>query len=274
MRGMRRCKACRAVFRLRSRASHKSETAQQLTAMCASVGWGGRVTAQFSGYETAYDTAVQPDGKVVVVGETNGRFVLARYAIDGTPDTTFGANGLVLITDIVWESVREPGYGEHMSLVLQPDGKIVIGGQLNGFNGDHAAGYFVLMRFNTDGTPDPAFGTNGRVIVDFTGAPEGRSFDVSRNLTLQPDGKILVDDRKASQLRARPSQKHVRNCGRLSAKSFNGFLTIILMTSLCPERSGHRANPVYLDLIGEKNVRFASGFTQIYLEKAKLLFHR
>src|SRR6476620_5826193 len=47
----------------------------------------------------ATDVAVQQDGKTVVVGtSSDGRFGVARFNLNGTPDTTFGAshNGKVL----------------------------------------------------------------------------------------------------------------------------------------------------------------------------------
>jgi hypothetical protein len=40
---------------------------------------GKVVTTGFSGFEAAYDVAKQPDDKLVVVGEGDGRFVVARY---------------------------------------------------------------------------------------------------------------------------------------------------------------------------------------------------
>ena len=51
---------------------------------------------------TAQDVAVQPDGKVVVVGGDNSgaggesaNFVVARFKSDGTPDTSFAGVGYV-----------------------------------------------------------------------------------------------------------------------------------------------------------------------------------
>lgn len=73
----------------------------------------------------ANSVAVQPDGKIVAVGQTSwidSDFALARYNVDGTIDTTWGINGKV-ITDFNLSS----DYGN--AVVLQPDGKIVaIGG--------------------------------------------------------------------------------------------------------------------------------------------------
>src|SRR5438105_11965845 len=64
-------------------------------------GTGGQVTTDFShSTDIANAVALQPDGKLVVVGQTytnndfSGEdFAVARYNTDGTLDTTFGVHG-------------------------------------------------------------------------------------------------------------------------------------------------------------------------------------
>jgi uncharacterized delta-60 repeat protein len=69
--------------------------------------------------------ALQPDGKIVAGGSTSNLqsadFVLLRYNMDGTPDTTFGTSGLI-ITDF------DGNLDRMEALVIQADGKIVITG--------------------------------------------------------------------------------------------------------------------------------------------------
>jgi uncharacterized delta-60 repeat protein len=59
----------------------------------------GKVTTDFGGDNLGYAVAVQPDGKIVVAGHSNSGgtydFAVARYNADGSPDTTFGASGVV-----------------------------------------------------------------------------------------------------------------------------------------------------------------------------------
>jgi uncharacterized delta-60 repeat protein len=70
---------------------------------------------------------------------------------------------------------------------LQPDGKIVLVGFIALFRDGSD---ILLARFNTDGTPDETFGTNGRVQTSFT---SGRgSADQSYAAALQDDGKIVT----------------------------------------------------------------------------------
>src|SRR4051812_4954882 len=58
----------------------------------------GKQTTDFGARDTGEAVAMQPDGKIVVVGSTTpggdaGSFAVARYNADGTPDTTFSGDG-------------------------------------------------------------------------------------------------------------------------------------------------------------------------------------
>ena len=128
--------------------------------------------------------AVQADGKLVVVGTSYTRndfsaedFVVTRYNPNGTLDTTFGRGGKVR-TDF-------PGLAAApSSVVIQPDGKIVVAG--GAFPLFTFAGNFKVVRYNANGTLDTSFGDGGIVTTNF---PEGSyAFDVA----LQPDGKIIA----------------------------------------------------------------------------------
>ena len=69
------------------------------------------------------------------------------------------------------------------SVVLQSDGKIVVAGySVIGANYD-----FALARYNTDGSPDTSFDTDGKVTTAI-----GASDDVAHSVVLQSDGKIVV----------------------------------------------------------------------------------
>jgi uncharacterized delta-60 repeat protein len=95
-------------------------------------------------------------------------------AAGGMLDTGFGSNGTV-ITDL--GSPSDTG----VNLVLQPDGKIVLAGtaQLDSSNPNNRTS--ILVRYNSDGTLDTTFGTNGKVAT-VVGGP----------VALQTDGKLIV----------------------------------------------------------------------------------
>jgi uncharacterized delta-60 repeat protein len=82
--------------------------------------------------------AVQPDGKIVGAGivQINNGFdmLLTRLNADGSPDPTFGTNGVVLDSLIGGASARD--------LAIQSDGKIVTAGDANA-NGDFAIARFL-----------------------------------------------------------------------------------------------------------------------------------
>lgn len=148
----------------------------------ATFGTAGKILINLNGSEEANDVAVQPDGKIVVVGYTdmgisNNSYesIIFRFNEDGTPDNTFSFDGKViatLSTDI--DVLRK--------VLLQPDGKIVGIGIAFISNVDG-----VVVRFNSDGTLDNSFGTGGKIIYDFTTAA-----DHFYGGAIQADGKIIA----------------------------------------------------------------------------------
>ncbi|WP_369173324.1 calcium-binding protein [Streptomyces sp. R28] len=138
-------------------------------------GGDGVTITSFSdvGGATAQDMALQPDGKIVLVGysgETNFDFAVARYNSDGSLDTTFSGDGRVT-TDL-------GGYNWGETVVVQSSGKIVASGS--------SGGRFTLVRYNVDGSRDTGFGTGGVATADF-----GSTAGVS-DLVLQPDDRIVA----------------------------------------------------------------------------------
>ena len=130
-------------------------------------GGTGHVVTDFGGDDLGLAVALQADGKIVVSGQSNNNFAIARYLSSGTLDTTFGGTGKMT-----------SHFGWATSVAVQADGKIVVAGG----NGD-----FVVDRFNSDGSPDSTFGVgSGSVTTDF-GYDDGGDA-----LALQPDGRIVV----------------------------------------------------------------------------------
>jgi len=117
------------------------------------------------------DMVVQPDGKILVAGASSNDFAILRLNDDGTFDTTFGGDG-VIVTD--FQASIDGAY----SIALQPDGKILVAG--------HSNYDFALAQYNVDGSLDASFGINGKVTTPIVGT----NFGVS--VKLQLDGKILV----------------------------------------------------------------------------------
>lgn len=140
-----------------------------------SFGAGGKLLIDFGGADWPEALAVQPDGKILLAGESsNGAGYdasVVRINADGSLDTGFGSGGKALI------DVYADDWGQ--CLALQPDGKILLGGD----NGQD----FILIRLNADGSLDTTFDGDGKTRIAV-----GESADWGFCLALQADGRILL----------------------------------------------------------------------------------
>lgn len=143
-----------------------------------SFGTGGTATAAIGTFSPwPRSMAIQSDGKVVVaffdVLNMSG-FMLARFNVNGSLDTTFNTTGRV--TTPMGTQSNSNG------IALQPDGKIVaVGGSSNGSSTD-----FALARYNIDGSLDTTFNSTGTVTTHIG----TNSYAVAA--AIQPDGKIVA----------------------------------------------------------------------------------
>jgi uncharacterized delta-60 repeat protein len=162
-------------------------------------GQGGKVvvTPPTEAGEWPGGQAVQPDGKIVVVGTAaparNGyAFLLLRFLPDGRLDPSFGTGGRVW-SDLV--TLRPPLHGGVVgdvalgtstanAVAIQSDGKLVVGGSTQ----SGATTAFAVVRYLADGRPDTTFGSDGLVLTDFDAATD----DSVTALRLLPDGRILA----------------------------------------------------------------------------------
>jgi uncharacterized delta-60 repeat protein len=140
--------------------------------------------------------AVQPDGKIVVAGQSfdSSFFRLVRYLSDGSPDSSFGDGGSVET------QVGEGGclcIGGAQGVALQPDGKIVLAGASDqggvaypgslGINSE-----FSLLRYDSNGSLDSSFGTNGVTNTVIPGQPDELWAAEEGPLAILPGGQILA----------------------------------------------------------------------------------
>ena len=132
------------------------------------------------------DTAIQSDGKIVVVGDvTFGSevdFALARYNADGTLDTAgFGGGDGIATTDI-------DGPDRALAVAIQSNGKIVVAGSSAASAGSTNTNT-IVVRYNADGSLDTGFGGgDGIVTTDVVaGTP-----DFAADVALQSDGMVVT----------------------------------------------------------------------------------
>ncbi len=134
----------------------------------------------FERYDNIEDMALQPDGKIVVTGnasdDNNNRvaFFTIRYLPDGHLDESFGDGGIILT------SLSDPV--EMKAVVVQSDGKIVIGGEFR-FDYD-----WLFIRYLPDGSLDREFGVDGQAIVNFK---NNTTYNILNDIALQENGRIL-----------------------------------------------------------------------------------
>ncbi|MGW6791183.1 calcium-binding protein [Streptomyces chartreusis] len=150
-------------------------------------GGDGEVVTDFeNGNDVAQRVAIQPDGKIVVAGrhqETDDEFAgccwftVARYNADGSVDTSFGGGD-------GWVSPGLAGGAEEaVGVAVQPDGRIVAGA--------YAGGWFAVLRYLSDGTPDSTFGGgDGLTMTAFSDTGGGGAS--AQDMILQPNGKIVM----------------------------------------------------------------------------------
>jgi uncharacterized delta-60 repeat protein len=149
---------------------------------------GGEVITNWplSGNVIASLAIQSTDGKILATGGTlNGNassLTLARYNTDGSLDNTFGAGGKVITN----YAIGGPGANgaDAYAVTVQSDGKILQAGTIFTNNGNE----FALVRYNSDGSLDSAFGGGGVALSDVGGS----GLDYAGSLAVQKDGRILL----------------------------------------------------------------------------------
>lgn len=166
-----------------------------------SFGQGGMViTDTAGGGETAKGLAIQKDGRIVIAaslrtvpnsdpngnGAAQGDVLAVRFNVDGSLDSTFGADGKLI--------VNVGGDEEVAKVALQRDGRILISGSTR-TNGNTNT---LLLRLTQVGALDETFAVHGIASSDVL-------FDDDiRGLAIQRDGRILI----AGNVHGSPQQKH------------------------------------------------------------------
>jgi len=145
-------------------------------------GANGVFTASLTmGPDTATDVVIQDNDQIVVsaVGNTgvNSKPFVIKLADNGSPDPSFGDNGIVEVP------LEDGSAGQLKGIDIQNDNKIVVGGDVR----DGVQQDFLTARLHPNGSLDTSFGSTG-VISTAVGAGN----DAGEGLVIQQDGKIVV----------------------------------------------------------------------------------
>jgi uncharacterized delta-60 repeat protein len=141
-----------------------------------SFGIGGRALVDVgSGLDRPEAVYVDGDDKIIIAAAShvdgNVQLGVARLNADGTLDTTFSGDGKLV-------EPLSTGADRARSIVVQPDGKIVIAGK--------AANDFFVLRYSAAGVLDSTFAGDGIFTRHVSGGDD--AYEVMR----QADGKLLV----------------------------------------------------------------------------------
>lgn len=151
-------------------------------------GGDGKTEIDFGHPTNLNDLAIQPDGRIVVVGRTHIPGIsdyydtaVARLTSTGALDTSFRGDG---------KSVLDLGFREQATAVaIAPEGKIVlVGDGLVALDGD-----FFVTRLTSSGALDSTFSGDGRTTTGF-----GGENDAALDVAVQTDGRIVVAGRTDS----------------------------------------------------------------------------
>jgi len=130
-----------------------------------------------------YNAAVQPDGKIVIVGEgrSGGQNdpIVVRLMPTGALDNTFDGDGFLSFFPSINDDYAE-------GVVILPDGDIMVAGGT--YQGATSMGDLFMARINSDGTLDSTFDGDGLLIKDFLGYSNEDFYDIVR----RTDGTLLV----------------------------------------------------------------------------------
>jgi uncharacterized delta-60 repeat protein len=143
-------------------------------------GSGGKRIVDFgTDDESVYGAALQPDGKIVLAGDSRLQVAVVRLKANGALDTTFDGDGKKILS---WGAI-----GRATAVVVAPNGKILLGG----FSGPEG-GNIQVARLKANGALDTTFGTAGIATIDFGGDDFGEA------MARQADGRIVVAGRSSA----------------------------------------------------------------------------
>ncbi len=141
---------------------------------------GEQMTDLGSPGDHATSVAIQPNGKILVAGQSGSAdardFAVARYNSDGSLDTSFSGDG--------WTTTDFGGIDDiPTDVALQEDGRIVVvGGTSLDYEGD-----FAIARYQGNGAPDSSFSGDGKLLTDL-----GSDLDFAYSVAIQSDHRLVV----------------------------------------------------------------------------------
>jgi uncharacterized delta-60 repeat protein len=155
---------------------------------------GPRLTAGFDKNSIGRAVAIQPDGKLVVVGSATDRtgafedgLLVERYSANGRLDRSFASGG---VADLLAGS----SFGEGHAVAIQRDGKIVATGSATATGSGGTQPRVAVARLKPNGRVDPSFKGRGLDVIDLG------AFSIALGVAPQRNGKIVIAGSQAPRL--------------------------------------------------------------------------
>jgi uncharacterized delta-60 repeat protein len=237
----------------------------------------GTMITPFRASALAYAVAVQPDGKIIVAGDSRfsahegaADFAMIRYNPDGSFDSTFGTGGKVVT---VFDAGR---HSSARAMALLSNGQILLGGEyVTSWN--HAD--FALARYHANGSLDTSFGSNGRVITDFSGRHD--YIGETHSLAVQPNGKIILagtiwqagdnNDFAVARYTPQGALDPSFGTGGKAVTDFGSFGDVVTAVTLQPDGRIIVAGKTHITLLAGTNLRYADFALARYMGDLQVL---
>ncbi|GJM33780.1 MAG: hypothetical protein DHS20C18_27810 [Saprospiraceae bacterium] len=146
-----------------------------------SFGTDGTILAPYQG--RGYGLTIHENGNILVTGNNStaqgNNLVVLAYHPDGSVNTDFGLDGVVSVDN----DINDVG----LAITIQPDGKILAGGESGGTFFAGGPRKFFSVRMHATGVIDSTWGENGVVATQTSDL-----FAFANGITLQADGKVLL----------------------------------------------------------------------------------
>lgn len=165
----------------------------QAGALDTDFGTGGIVTVNVGGNDVLQAVTLDEDQNIYAAGYAVAGagpykdICVAKFTPAGVLDPVFGGDGIV--TTDLGANFDDLAY----AIAMQPDGKIVVAGSTY----DGVGNKMCILRYRADGSLDPAFSTDGKLIIDF-GGPD----DAARSIIIMGDGSIYVGGYRMEEVTA------------------------------------------------------------------------
>lgn len=151
-------------------------------------GTNGTVTQQYNGNNDGVASVVQADGKIIVVGDTqaagaNKQAFIARFNADGSPDTSYGTNGVTFLSEGAGQDTIATG------VAIDTNGNAVVCGVV----GSGISGSAWVARYLPTGQLDTSFASTGSELLSLGGPSEASGVAINSGGTIAVAGTVLTD---------------------------------------------------------------------------------